>query len=87
MGNGASSHNSAGLDDDGCCMPAAMVPRAAVADRNLSCSRAVAKVLVEVAEIGRNLHCMEVVGLGLGYIRVSSSSWQINVSIIGILTA
>lgn len=64
MGNGASSHNSAGLDDDGCCMPAAMVPRAAVADRNLSCSRAVAKVLVEVAEIGRNLHCMEVVGLG-----------------------
>ena len=63
-GNGASFHNSAGLGDVGCCMPAAMVPRVAVADRNLSCSLAVAKVVVEVAEIGRSLRCMEVVELG-----------------------
>lgn len=63
VGSGASSHNSAGLGDDGYCRPAATVPQAAVADRSLSCSLAVAKVVAEVAEFARSLHCTEVVGL------------------------
>lgn len=66
VGTDANCHSNAGLDDDGCCTPAAMAPRAVVVlvDSNPSCSLAGAKVAAEVVELARSWHCMEVVGLG-----------------------
>lgn len=66
VGTDANCHSNAGLDNDGCCTPAAMAPRAVVVlvDSNPSCSLAGAKVAAEVVELARSWHCMEVVGLG-----------------------
>lgn len=66
VGTNANCHSNAGLDDDGCCTPAAMAPRAVVVlvDSNPSYSLAGGKVVAEVVELARSWHCMEVVGLG-----------------------
>ena len=64
MGTDATIHSNAGLADNGYRTPAAMAPRAAVADRHPSCSLAAAKVVSRAAESARSWHCMEVVGRG-----------------------
>ena len=63
VGTDATIHNNADSVDNDHCTPAAMSPRAAVADRRPSCSlAAVAKVASRVAGSGRSWRCREAVG-------------------------